>query len=94
MNPYFRLSGKSTHSFSPFVASIYLFYAVSCALLLQIQESHPDEVNRKDKIRKTLQKVARLRKQQSLPSPLWIIAAPLAQVSKPPLFMPPALLLY
>ena len=60
-------------------------------ILLQIQQQHPpDGVNRKERFQQTLQKVARLRKQHSLPSLLWIIAAPLVQVNQTPSVTPPA----
>ena len=50
--------------------------------LPQVQQSGPsNEVTKRQQLQHMLQKVTRLLKEQSLPSPLWVVAAPLAQVS-------------
>lgn len=51
--------------------------------MLQVQHRGPsDEVTRQQQLQHMLRRVSRLLKEQSLPSPLWVVAAPLAQVSK------------
>ena len=47
----------------------------------QVQQSRPpNEVTKQQQLHQTLRRVAALVKEHSLPSPLWILAAPLAQV--------------
>ena len=51
-------------------------------LLPQVQQDRPSNpvVTRQQQLQYTYQKAARLLKEHSLPSPLWVVAAPLAQV--------------
>lgn len=55
---------------------------VSLLLLPQVQQVRPSNpvFTRQQQLQHTYQNAARLLKEHSLPSPLWIVAAPLAQV--------------
>ena len=74
----------------PVLSDLYCFlccytYAVLnlVSLVLLVQTQPPAQtVSQGQQLQQTLQKVAALQRQRSLPSPLWIVAAPLAQVGR------------